>query len=199
MTLRALEALASDPPPEDDEDSLNWALAAHLRHAIFEARRVGEVSLEPPALEPKSMAVGAVSQGLQPRDRKRPDLTWQWCDDHAPLDDQPFLEMAIECKRLGPGDWCRLYVVNGVLRFQNEEHAYGKLMRSGFMVGYLQGISVADAEQAVSGALTGSGLAALGDPVHPGTTFCHELSRPYPVDPFTLHHMWRAITTSASP
>ena len=199
VTLRALQALATHPPPKDDEDSLNWALAAHIRQAILVGRQAGEVSLDPPALEPKSMSVARVADGPDVRDRKRPDLVWAWCDDQAPPDRTPFLEIAIECKRLGGGDLCRLYVVNGVARFQNEEHAYAKHMRSAFMVGYLQGITVDAAEQRVAEALANEGLAPLIAPILPGTSFGQPLRRPYPVDPFALHHMWESVAAIPSP
>ena len=71
-------------------------------------------------------------------------------DDHAAPGGTPFLEMVIECKRLGDSDLCRLYVAKGVTRFQNDEHAYAKHMRSAFMVGYLQGVAVNKAKQRVS-------------------------------------------------
>lgn len=185
VTLRGLKGLATEPPPEDDEDSLNWALAAHIRKAVLAGRRAGEVSLEPPALEPKTMSVGPVSGGPEVRDRKRPDLVWTWCDEQAEVDEARFLEMVIECKRVGSGDLCRLYVANGVTRFQNEEHAYARHMRSAFMVGYLQGIAVDKAKQGVGTALKTHGLAPLTDPTRPGATFGQQLRRPYPVDPFT--------------
>lgn len=196
VTLRGLEALAAEPPPEEDEDSLSWALAVYIRKAILEGRQAGEVSLDPPALEPKSMSVGSVAGGPAVRDHKRPDLAWAWCDDLASPDQPSFLEMVIECKRLAVGDLCRLYVVKGVARFQNDEHPYAKHMRSAFMVGYLQDISVDKARELVAKALKTEGLAPLDDAEHPEATFGQLLRRQYPVDPFTLHHLWQGVPTS---
>jgi len=199
VTLRGLKALAEEPPPGDDEDRLNWALADYIRLAVLAGRRAGEVSLEPPALEPRSMSIGPVAGGPAVRDRKRPDLVWAWCDDQAPSDQPSFLEMVIECKRVGAGKLCRLYVANGVVRFQNEEHAYAKHMRSAFMVGYLQDIAVDKAKQSVGEALKRAGLAPLADPTQPGATFGQQLRRPYRVDRVALHHLWQSVPTSRPP
>jgi hypothetical protein len=193
VTLRGLKALAEEPPPADDEDSLNWALASHIRQAVLAGRRSGEVSLEPPVLEPRSMTVAPVSAGPAMRDRKRPDLVWSWCDDQASVGESPFLEMVIECKRLGTGELCRLYVAQGIVRFQNEEHAYAKLMRSAFMVGYLRGITAEDAARRVGRVLESERLAPLTNATRPGASFGQRLRRPYPVDPFDLHHLWQTV------
>jgi hypothetical protein len=101
--------------------------------------------------------------------------------------------MVIECKRLGAGDLCRLYVAQGVARFFNEEHSYAKEMRSGFMVGYLQNISEADSRERVAQVLSDNGIAPLLDPVLAGSTFAQQLRRSYPIDPFCLHHVWHPI------
>lgn len=194
VTMAGLRALAAEPPRHDDEDTLNWALAHHIRRAILDRRRAGTASIDPPALEPKSLSVaGGLAAGPAPRDRKRPDLVWQWVDEHATGDERPFLELVIECKRLGRGDLCRLYVANGVARFVNDEHAYAKHMRSGFMVGYLQDMSIVQAEQRVGKALDNQHLAALDHPTLRDATFGQRLRRPYPVDPFCLHHLWQAV------
>ena len=193
VTLSALKALAAQPPPQTDEDSLNWALAGHIREAILTGRRAGATSLEAPALEPKSLSVGPLDEGPAVRDRKRPDLVWTWANEHARIIEQSFLEMVIECKRLGDTELCRLYVANGVVRFKNEEHAYAKHMRSGFMVGYLQNIDSQKAREHVGRVLKNLGLADLGAPVLPGSCFRQDLRRPYPVDPFALNHLWQAI------
>ena len=192
-----MRALATDPPEGDDEDTLNWALEHHIRHAILDRRRAGIASIDPPALEPKSTSVGALAAGPALRDRKRPDLVWAWIDEHAAGAERPFLEMVIECKRLGNGDLCRLYVANGVTRFVNEEHAYAKHMRSAFMVGYLQDMSVRQAEHRMSGVLRRERLAPLEDPALQNATFAQRLRRPYPVDPFCLHHLWQVVPTRA--
>jgi hypothetical protein len=197
VTLQGLKALAEESPTADDEDTLNWALAAHIRQAVLAGRRTGDVSLEPPALEPRSMSVGPVSVGPETRDRKRPDLVWAWCDDQASVDQPSFLEMVIECKRLGSGDLCRLYVAKGVARFQNEEHAYAKHMRSGFMVGYLQEIAVDDAKRRVGKILKSEGLAPLTKATRPGATFDQRLRRPYAFDPFDLNHLWQCVPPAA--
>lgn len=196
VTVRGLEALAAEPPPDGDEDSLNWALAHHIRHAVLAGRRAGEISLEPPTLEPRSPSTGPVALGPEERDRKRPDLVWHLCDDLAAPGDAPFLDLVVECKRLGGGGLSRLYVAKGVARFVNEEHAYAKGMRSAFMVGYLQNISADSAERGVAGALTSVGLAPLTDPTLPGATFGQELRRAFPADPFALHHLWHSVPAS---
>jgi hypothetical protein len=116
-----------------------------------------------------------------------------WCDDHASTHHSSFLEMVIECKRLGYGELCRLYVATGVVRFQNEDHAYAKHMRSAFMVGYLQDIAVEQAKQQVGEALESEGLEPLADPALTGAAFGQRLRRPYPADPFALHHLWQRV------
>lgn len=191
----AVGALAKEPGNDPDEDVLNRRLMRFIDSVLAARSRAGGSSLQPPAYEGRSSP--APSDPLRAsREFKRPDFTWLWIDDLAPNPRLSRREFAVECKRLTPGQRLRLYVTNGICRFQNTTHAYGKDMRSGAMVGYLQSIEMTPARTGVNNAAHAEGIAAL-DVLHQAEetsgVLAHQLARSYPVTPFALTHVWETV------
>ena len=74
---------------------------------------------------------------------KKPDFKWRLEDKSDPDPDTAIRDYDIECKRLGkPLRRDRVlnedYVKNGILRFLNIEHSYGRGVQIGAMIGYVQ-------------------------------------------------------------
>lgn len=197
----ALVLLAIDPASRtiELEDDLNRRLfecvtvATHARNQQ-PALRVSAVTYEgrnsPAASDPDRTA----------REFKRPDFFWAWINDLEPDPHRSRREFVVECKRLAcPTSGRRFtdqYVTDGVLRFITPEHAYGKDMSAGAMVGYLQQLKMDDAHDAVNAAAAASRVPRLDLRSRVGddsADFDHALPRPFAISPFRLEHLWRRL------
>jgi hypothetical protein len=197
----ALARLAGDPASRmlKQEDDLNRKLfecitvATHTRNQQA-ALRVSAVTYEgrnsPAASDPERTA----------REFKRPDFFWAWIDDLEPDPRRSRRELVVECKRLArPTAGRRFtdqYVTDGVLRFVRLEHAYGKDMSGGAMVGYLQQVKVDDVYDAVNAAAAASQVPPLdlrSRVADDSAELDHALPRPFAISPFRLGHLWRRL------
>ncbi len=192
LLTEALAQLARDPGADPNEDSINRRLMRFLDAATWQAGG----TLGPVVYEGRSSP--APSDDLRAsREFKRPDFAWLWIDDLAT---DPMLsrrEFVVECKRLGAEPFPARYVADGVLRFINATHAYGKDMPSGAMVGYMQSIPVNDAVQRVNDAATNHGISALVLRTRRGDEHAkleHQVVRDFNVSPFSLTHIWVRLT-----
>lgn len=197
--IREALSLLPDGCVDRNEDDINRELFRAIQVSTHRQRQatgsvVGAVTYEGRSTPAPS------DRDRSPRELKRPDFYWAWIDD---LDPDPALsrrEFVVECKRLAPPisgrDFPRLYVKEGIARFVDSGHGYGKEMRSGAMVGYLQRITVADAAAAVNAATAEAGIPPLmlqaQDDARADLT--HELTRDFPVSPFRLSHVWGSVT-----
>ena len=72
---------------------------------------------------------------------KRPDFTCTLVNSHSDSIEMYEIPLHVECKLLGAskGSWNlnKNYINNGLLRFDNASHEYGKRAPSGLMIGYL--------------------------------------------------------------
>ncbi len=134
-----------------------------------------------------------------PREGKRPDFQWSFQDDQAEDLDRATRTYVVECKRLGKalGKWVLNvnYVAQGVRRFVDASHLYGKDDSGGGMIGYVQSMDVDAIWAEVAQQLADAGLAALPKPgPHPESTVLHsashDLTRADAWSPFRLHHFW---------
>lgn len=134
-----------------------------------------------------------------PREAKRPDFQWNFQDDQAEDLDRATRTYVVECKRLGQalGTWILNvnYVTQGVRRFVDASHLYGKDDDGGGMIGYVQSMDVDAIWAEVAQELAVGGFAAL--PMlgpHPGSTVLHsashDLTRVDASSPFRLYHFW---------
>jgi hypothetical protein len=184
----ALAELAANPGPDTDEDSINRRLMRFLDAAIYRsAYELAPVVYEGRSSPAPSDAVRAS------REFKRPDFAWLWTDDLAADRMLSRREFVVECKRLGAEPFPTRYVVDGILRFINLSHAYGKDMRSGAMVGYMQSILVDDAMKRVNAVASNRGVPSLTLRERRGDDEAkleHQLLRAFAVSPFSLTHLW---------
>lgn len=134
-----------------------------------------------------------------PREGKRPDFQWNFQDDQAEDLDRATRTYVVECKRLGQaiGAWILNfnYVAQGVRRFVDASHLYGKDDSGGGMIGYVQSMDLNSIWAEVAQQLTDAGLAKLPKPgPHVGSTVLHsashDLTRTDACSPFRLHHFW---------
>jgi hypothetical protein len=134
-----------------------------------------------------------------PREGKRPDFQWNFQDDQAEDLDRATRTYVVECKRLGRaiGTWVLNvnYVAQGVRRFVDASHLYGKDDSGGGMIGYVQSMDVDSIWDEVAQQLVDAGFAALPKPgPHPGSTVLHsashDLTRADAWSPFRLRHFW---------
>lgn len=133
------------------------------------------------------------------REYKRPDFQWSFQDDQTEDLDRATRTYVVECKRLGQatGTWVLNvnYVAEGVRRFVDASHLYGKDDHGGGMIGYVQSMDIDAIWAEVAEQLAAAGLAALPKPgLHSGSTVLHsalhDLNRADGRSPFQLHHFW---------
>jgi hypothetical protein len=193
--LASLPRGSSDEPEDDVNRRLFFCIdrATHARMQL-PGCLVGAIAYE----ARNSPSVGDAERAA--REMKRPDFVWAWIDDLAPDPAASRREFVVECKRLAPqsGRWrfTRNYITEGVARFIAREHGYGKDMRSGAMVGYLQKIGLAEALSQVNTTAT-----ALAIPViqlrsadgEAGAVLDHEVTRSFAETPFRLDHVWTRL------
>lgn len=197
----ALQLLRNDLPDSDDEISLNRALYLKVITVIHGRLRSGRSPLHvsPPMLDaPNPPSPATAGTGAE---SKRPDFLWGYVDSSEPDPERSVRHLAIECKRLGhalSSGWNlnRNYVWNGIARFVDSVHSYGKDAKSGAMIGYVQSMSeteILDVVNKEAAVLALPGL-ELPVPVADGLIeMQHHLTRSFaPVD-FALHHIWADV------
>lgn len=134
-----------------------------------------------------------------PREGKRPDFQWSFQDDQAEDLDRATRTYVVECKRLGEaiGAWVlnTNYVTQGVRRFIDASHLYGKDDDGGGMIGYVQSMDIDAIWTEVAQQLDDVGVTTLPKlGPHPGSAVLHsashDLIRTDASSPFRLHHFW---------
>jgi hypothetical protein len=179
------------------EPELNRELYFCVLEATQEALRAGATFVPTVVPEGRNPPVGSDAEAA-PRERKVPDFYWALID-HQVLDPRHAArQYAVECKRLAvPSrtDWVftEQYVVAGILRFVRPEHAYGKGVSSGVMVGYVQDLSAPDALAQVNSCASSHGvpgLTTLAAPPGGLREFAHDITRGFHAHHFRLLHLW---------
>lgn len=209
-----LESLAADAHQSgfslSNENDLNRELFFRMRR-IAAVRHKALLSLSPrPALtrEHTWNLVAAYEANNQPspddpertpRENKRPDFQWSFQDDEAADFDRATRTYVVECKRLGQGIGAWVfnanYVAQGVRRYIDTSHLYGKDDVSGGMIGYIQSMEIKAIWDEVGEQLKLAGLAILSPPVpFSGSSVLHsashDLIRSDASSPFQLNHFW---------
>lgn len=194
----ALYQLCQDPPESLEENAINRQLYFHLLRVNQRRQRNGEGPMagsvprwECP-IQPTPQTVDTASEF------KRPDFTWGFQDASAPMPERSVRDFVVECKRLGDPvsrSWNlnRNYVLNGILRFVDSKHSYGKDTSSGAMIGYVQTSSVSTIRDAVNDETSRSAIPALSHAASSEwehTEHLQRLRREFEPTDFTLHHLW---------
>jgi hypothetical protein len=196
LLAQALARLAGDPGPDADEDNINRRLMRFLDASGAQGGMGARNTLGPVVYEGRSSPAPSDPTRAS-REFKRPDFAWLWFDD---LVADPMLsrrEFVVECKRLGVDPFPRRYVTDGILRFVKDSHAYGKDMRSGAMVGYLQSIPIDTAVKQVNANVTSRNVSTLKLRSKRGDDEAkleHRVTREFDVSPFLLTHLWVRLT-----
>ncbi len=197
----ALVELGSGPIGADEND-LNRLLYRAIIRVSHKAAQDGDYI---PAVVPEGRNPPAASdQERAEREFKIPDFYWAYIDPHANDPDDASKQFVVECKRLvNPiARYTGEYVRSGIARFISFGHGYGKGMRSGAMVGYIQEIRLDDALMGVNGVAAGDAIAVLAvieRHGEKGAELCHQVTRPIPVSPFDLTHLWTRIGPEPTP
>jgi len=195
----ALVLLGQESDLPRNEDPLNRRLFVCLNKANFALRRQSRGLPSPVFYECVTQPVAddpLLSQFLW----TRPDFTWGVQDDQAEDWRCARLLFNVECKRLGapmPAGWVfnRNYTENGIRRFEDPAHSYGRAFPSGAMVGYMQTTTPDDILVEVNVHATRGGFPALTRSA--GWTLkgvtdldTQRFTRRTSPTQFQLHHLW---------
>ena len=200
--LRDALAELTPRPIDADENDLNRLL---YRAIIRVSQKAAQDGNHIPVVVPEGRNPPAASdQERAEREFKIPDFYWAYIDPHASDPNDASQQFVVECKRLANpiARYTREYVRSGIARFINFGHGYGKGMRSGAMVGYLQEVLLDDALAVVNGVAAGDAIAVLAVITRHGENggeFHHQVTRPIPVSPFHLTHLWTRIGPELGP
>lgn len=146
--VQALKMLRLEKKLPEAENRINETLCVKARRAYFKL----PLKQRPPffglSLESQNQPQTEDDVGKEFL-RKKPDFKWRLVDESDPDPHTAIRDYDIECKRLGKRlskKWVlnENYVNNGILRFLNVEHSYGKGMPFGAMIGYVQNMEHKD-------------------------------------------------------
>jgi hypothetical protein len=192
---RALVLLAASRP-DGGEPEINRALYDCVQIAVRHRYLDGNhVPYAPVAYEARNAPTPA-TKGTS-SEFKIPDFQWGYMDHQQPDPRNSARYFAIECKRLGKRtrSWVfnLHYVEDGIVRFMDPAYRYGKDVREGAMVGYLESMTRETVLAEVNEAAVSHNLAPLAylksgpGPLH---EFAHRFERDFRISPFTLSHLW---------
>ena len=138
--MASLGRLAKQRTVTGDEDAISERLCPILAQVCFELGQAKNLDVSVPSWEAPIQPV--INDELAGgKKRKRPDFTCKLVNPHANVVENYELAFHVECKRLGnptSPTWVlnKNYVTNGIQRFDNTSHEYGKRVASGMMIGY---------------------------------------------------------------
>ena len=204
LALRKLRNEPSLPVGEDSvkHNSLNRRLHFCLRRAILEWEDANGAIVSPfPETNCKKVPDIDSEEITTLSEQKIPDFKWQFRNHSARDPAKSFIHYEIECKRLGSptsSNWIlnENYVKHGIFRFVNVDWCYGKLSRSGAMIGYIQNMNENDIlievnNAALAACLTEIILSTDGWKTGDVSRLEQRLVRPdVPPTPFDLRHLW---------
>ena len=182
---------------EGHEPKLNRELYMCILEANSENHKTGGGSFDGVLVldapnPPTPDTVGSASE------RKKPDLSWRYIDHQEPDPRRSVRSFTIECKRLGSPsnsgwNFNVRYAWDGVRRFTDPDFEYGRDGASGSMVGYVESLALEEIIAEVNVALTQLGVPDLALPPQADgslTEMEHSFTRPFPISPFRLVHLW---------
>ncbi|GBG55903.1 hypothetical protein SPFL3102_02842 [Sporomusaceae bacterium FL31] len=120
-----------------DEDSYEDDITVELINEIHKELMPVETSFTV-VFDCKNQPIPGQPRDLE-REKKRPDIQFQWVNHEAQSYMERQSEYIVECKRLRSGKtWNKDYVKKGIKRFIHAEHGYAKGSESAAMIGYIQ-------------------------------------------------------------
>lgn len=212
---QALDLLTREDELPEQENKITRKLYFCLLRADRNLKRSSTLwhSLPPPYCEANNQPF-AEDEEKSTREDKRPDVQYGFYDEDEPDDLLSAKQYIIECKRLGKkvrSNWAlnENYIQYGIMRFISEEHAYGKGVRSGAMIGYVQNMEPEDILSEVNAAAIAQHLQTLSDPSimlsedgwkeSNTSQLRSEFERTFPYSPFLLYHFWVDLRTHYLP
>ena len=156
--IRALKMLRLERNLPDAENRINETLYLKAKRAYFKLPLIQRPAFFGLFLEPQNQPQTEDDVGEEFL-LKKPDLKWRLENKSDPNPAMAIRDYDIECKRLGkPLRRDRVlnedYVRNGILRFLNVKHSYGKGMTFGAMIGYVQSMEFKDILKEVNQCIT---------------------------------------------
>ena len=200
LLWEALRSLA-DQSTETNENDLNRCLFRAIIRATHQAAQNGE-DVPIVVYEGRNLPAASDHERAE-REFKIPDFYWAFIDPLANDPDDSCKQFVVECKRL-TNPFARYtgeYVKSGIVRFINVRHGYGKGMKSGAMVGYLQDVLIDAVIAGVNAVAIGESITGLVVQNRNGeldAELTHEVTRSFAVSPFQLTHAWTRIGPSPS-
>lgn len=199
----ALQMLREEHALPVDEPEVSAALYLKTREANFHLNRFTRGLVYPP-IPDTSIPPRSRSEIGTPPTKKRPDFQCPYQDSLARDQEHAYVNYCIECKRLGQTtetgwNMNKNYVSDGIVRFVDPEHSYGKGTRSGAMIGYVQNMEPSVIASEVNTWIRSMRAWRLPNLLPPRDTFDttgllqmkQELMRPrVPPSPFHLTHLW---------
>ncbi|NYI44938.1 hypothetical protein BJ993_002018 [Nocardioides aromaticivorans] len=178
------------------EPDLNRLLYECVLRANRNRRIAGLAALDTPVMwESRNQPSPTTASGTA--ENKIPDFQCGLIDHECP---DPLLSakaFVIECKRLGQPtkswNFTERYVTDGMSRFIDVGWQYGKYVRAGAMVGYLEGIALRSVIADVNVAANSNAVPPVslnGTSTAPLHELVHTLTRAFPESPFQLTHLW---------
>jgi hypothetical protein len=207
----ALQMLHKEIALPVDEDEISSILYLKTREANFHLNGLHRGLDHPPIPDAKVPPRSRDEVGTPPT-KKRPDFQCGYRDMLALDQEQAYVNYCIECKRLGQtteAGWNlnKNYVSDGIVRFVDPQHSYGKGTRSGAMVGYVQNMEPSAIASEVNRWIHDIETRSLPSIQPPHDVFdakgllemSHELARPDVLPtPFRLTHLWVDLRRSAT-
>ena len=194
--LLALCELRDLPGLPEGENAINGKLHECLRRAAKVVRPRGPYGTIGYECPPQPFGE---SQETSRRLKACPDFVWGFVDHREPDPLSNAREFVIECKRIRnrsrSWNYNESYVTDGVQRFIDSSKRYAIGVASGVMVGYWQDMEAGDILGEINNFAAGLGipiliLSADGWQIAAVSKFGHTLTRPFPVTPFDLGHLW---------
>lgn len=137
---QALVRLAEKKHPMDKEDMISEQLCLILNVVCFEESQKRNYEIRTPDWEKPIPPV--VDNELKGGKGKRPDFTCKCYNPFASCSEEYEIALHVECKLLGnpsSNTWIlnKNYTTEGIKRFDDKSHEYGKRAPSGLMIGYI--------------------------------------------------------------
>ncbi|MEN6370905.1 MAG: hypothetical protein ABFD64_02740 [Armatimonadota bacterium] len=198
LFIRALQMLEEAETLPKDEVEITKTLNRCCQTVMFSLSKEGRElvgNLIPEALnveQYKDIAIPA-------KQVKKPDFQYVFQDQQAICPNDYQKSLVVECKRLGSftgSDYFnKKYVIEGICRYIDCDHSYGLSAPCGIMVGYIQNMTLENILVEVNAECAGNHISELSlfDDEHQAgivSQLSHDFDRSFPIQHFTLHHLW---------
>jgi len=148
---KALDLLKVTEKMKENEIDISEALYPVLKIVCFSYGKKN------PGLPKFDSKIGAANEGELNDEsiNKKPDFTYSMVNTFAETVDDSEINLHIECKCIGydrSPSWNlnKNYITNGIQRFDNPSHKYGKGANDGIMIGYIISSTKSDIQEKIN-------------------------------------------------